>query len=282
LGLRVDFNNIYGTFVTPRFHAKYNFTDNLVIRISAGKGYRTANVLAENTGVFVSSRTLIIKEDFKPEEAWNYGTNFTAKFKVAPKRELVFNLDFYRTDFINQVIADIDTKVNEISFCNLTGKSYSNSFMIDMSVEPINRFEITAAFRYNDVKITMNNNLIEKPFVNKYKGLLTLSYATKFEKWKIDITNQFIGSSSLPNTSQNPTEFQLDKKSPAYFILHAQITKKFKLIDIYAGVENITDYKQKHPIIDPQNPFGDHFDASMIWGPISGRMFYAGLRFKIK
>jgi len=65
-------------------------------------------------------------------------------------------------------------------------------------------------------------------------------------------------------------------------MLFLQITRRFKRIDIYAGSENITNFVQNNPIIAPENPFGQYFDSSIIWGPIIGRMFYAGLRFKIE
>ena len=281
-GIRTDFNSLYGVFITPRVHAKYNITHDFVIRTSAGKGYRTANIFAENSAIFLSSRVLVIEEEFKPEEAWNYGINFTRKFHLSDKKEANFNLDFYRTDFVNQLVTDINSDVNEVRFYNLKGQSYSNSFQAEMSIEPIKRLDISTAFRFNDVHVTMDDELIEKPLINKYKGLLTVSYATKFKKWMIDITNQFVGTSNLPDLSENPVEFRTDEKSPSYYILHVQITKRFKNLDIYAGAENLTNYTQHNAIIDAENPFGEYFDASMIWGPIDGRRFFVGLRLKLK
>lgn len=280
-GIRVDSHNLYGIFFTPRLHMKYNINHFLIVRASAGKGYRTANIFAENQAIFSSSRILVIEEDFKAEEAWNYGINFTGKLNLQNNKKANLSIDFYRTDFVNQLIADINADVNEIRFYNLKGRSYSNSFQAEISLEPIKRFDISAALRLNDVHVSMNNELIEKPLVNKYKGLLTLSYATKFNKWMIDFTNQFVGTSSLPELSDNPVEFKTDERSPSYYILHAQITKRFKHLDIYAGAENLTNYKQKNLIIDAENPFGENFDASMVWGPVTGRKFFAGIRFKI-
>ena len=281
-GIRTDFNNLYGVFITPRIHAKYNLSHDFVIRASAGKGYRTANIFAENSAILLSSRVLVLEEDFKPEEAWNYGVNFTGTFHLKDKKEASFNIDFYRTDFVNQLVADINSDVNEIRFYNLNGQSYSNSFQAELSIEPIKRLDISTAFRFNDVHVTMGDELIEKPLINKYKGLFVVSYATKFKKWMIDLTNQFVGTSYLPDLSGNPIEFQTEEKSPSYYILHAQITKRFKNLDVYAGVENLTNYTQQNAIIDAENPFGDHFDASMIWGPVDGRRFFVGLRLKIK
>ncbi len=281
-GIRTDFNSLYGTFVTPRVHAKYNLSHDFIIRASAGKGYRTSNIFAENSAIFLSSRVLIIDEEFKPEEAWNYGVNFTGTIHLQDKKEAGFNIDFYRTDFVNQLVADINSDVNEIRFYNLKGQSYSNSFQAEMSIEPIKRLDVSTAFRFNDVHVTMGEELIEQPLINKYKGLVVVSYATKFKKWMVDITNQFVGTSNLPDLSGNPVEFQTDEKSPSYYILHVQITKRFKNMDLYAGAENLTNYTQQNAIIDAENPFGEHFDASMIWGPIDGRRFFIGLRLKLK
>lgn len=64
--------------------------------------------------------------------------------------------------------------------------------------------------------------------------------------------------------------------------MNAQVTRSFsKLFDLYIGVENLFHFKQNDPIIDPANPNGQYFDASLIWGPITGRMLYAGLRYKL-
>lgn len=281
-GMRVDFHNLYGTFFTPRLHVKYSVNHHLAFRASAGKGFRTANIFAENQTIFASSRSLIIEDELKQEEAWNYGINASGDIHYGHHKELRWNLDFYRTDFINQIVADINANMNEIRFYNLKGNSYSNSFQAELSLEPIKRFDVSAAFRMNDVHISMNDELIEKPYVNKYKGLLTLSYATKFKKWSIDITNQLNGSSALPDLSQNPEAYHIEKRSPAYYILHVQITKRFKHIEIYAGSENLTNYRQDNLIIDPENPFGNNFDASVIWGPVMGRKIFAGLRINIK
>ena len=37
---------------------------------------------------------------------------------------------------------------------------------------------------------------------------------------------------------------------------------------IYVGGENITDRRQRQPIIDAANPYGPNFDATMVWGAI--------------
>ena len=282
LGIRADFHNIYGTFFTPRIHLKYNLDDKTTIRASSGKGYRTANIFAENTALMASSRNFVFVEDLKQEQAWNHGINLTRKFKTWNNQQLTFNIDYYRTDFINQIIVDVDADFHEVRFYNLNGKSYSNSFQTEISTELFEGFDVTVAFRYNDVKVTIDEDLIEKPLSNKFKGLFVLSYATKYDKWVFDVTNQFIGQTRLPNTSDNPVEYQLSTYSPSYYVLHVQITRNFRRIEFYIGGENLTNYTQKQPIIAANEPFGNYFDASVVYAPLIGRTFYGGIRLKFK
>ena len=49
--------------------------------------------------------------------------------------------------------------------------------------------------------------------------------------------------------------------------------------EIYTGGENLTGYRQSNPVPDAPNPFSRYFDASLVWGPATGRMIYAGARF---
>ncbi|MCF8366311.1 MAG: TonB-dependent receptor [Bacteroidales bacterium] len=280
-GIRADFHNIYGTFYTPRFHVKYNLSQKTIARASVGKGYRTAKVLAENATLLASSRQIVSTEKLQQEEAWNYGINLTHYFDIRGK-DLTLSADFYRTDFQNQVVVDVDSDVSQIKIYNLNGLSYSNSFQVEASYELIERLDVVAAFRINDVKVTMNDELLQKPLVNKYKGLLTLSYATNLNKWQFDFTSQINGDGRLPNTSMNPVEYQRPEAYPAYTILNAQITKFFKTWSIYVGGENLMNYTQENPIVAPDDPFGPYFDASMVYGPVMGIKIYAGLRFALE
>jgi outer membrane receptor for ferrienterochelin and colicins len=282
LGLRADQNSLFGTFITPRTHLKWNIAENTVLRGSAGKGFRTANVFSENVGILASSRELVFVEDFKVESAWNYGLNITQTIPLDENRNITLSADYYHTDFQNRVIVDMDRDPGFAYFYNLEGKSYSNSFQTDLTVQAFEGFELSAAYRYNDVKVTIDNLLREAPFVARHKGLFVLSYATRFDKWQFNMTNQFVGKSRLPETMASPVEYQRPGYSDSHYILHAQITRRFRNLDLYIGGENLTNFIQKNPIIAADEPFGDYFDTSFVWGPILGRMFYLGIRYAIK
>lgn len=280
-GFRLDYNSLYGLFWTPRIHAKWAITESSSLRATAGKGYRTPNIFIENTALMTSSRQFVVTEELKAEEAWNAGISFTQTFKIK-NRECSFIVDYFYTDFVNQIIVDVDRDIHHVYFYNLNGKSYSHSAQAELILYPIKHLELTLAYRYNNVKETIDGKLRDKPLASQHKGIVNVSYATKFEKWKFNITAQIHGNQRLPDTDMNPEIYRLPKTSPAFVTFNAQITKKFKYVEIYVGVENFTNYKQDNPIIAAENPFGEYFDASMIWGPISGATGYAGLRLTLK
>jgi hypothetical protein len=80
----------------------------------------------------------------------------------------------------------------------------------------------------------------------------------------------------------DPGDMSINSFSPWYSMVSGQISKGFLWGNIYIGGENLLNFKQENPIINPEDPFSDSFDASMVWGPVAGRMIYTGIRYKIK
>ena len=287
-GLRGDYHNSYGFFMTPRAHLRYLLNEDLVLRLSAGRGQRTAQILSENIGMFSSSRELIINGDGsdKPygldaEVAWNYGMNLTWDFEL-DYRDGTLSFDFYRTQFQNQIVVDIDSDVRKIMFYNLQGESFSNSFQAQVDYEVLKRFDMRIAYRWYDVKTTYGDDLMQKPFVAYHRAFINLAYNTR-NAWKFDATLNWQDEKRLPSTMDNPVKYQRLDHSPSFFLLNAQISKSWKeRFDVYLGVENIFDYTQKDPIIAADQPFSEFFDASMVWGPVFGRNIYFGIRYNIK
>ncbi|MFA8299928.1 MAG: TonB-dependent receptor domain-containing protein [Hyphomicrobiales bacterium] len=277
-GIRADFHNVYGTFYTPRLHVRYMINENNILRASVGKGYRSPNVIAENSYLLASNAEFKFIDTPKQEKAWNFGLNFTKYIDIAG-RQLTLNLDAYRTEFENQIIIDRDSDVSSIYIYNLNGQSYSNSFQIEGNIELFRNFDLTMAYRYNDVKMTINNKLKTAPLYNRFKGLVTGSWASRLKRWQIDLTAQLNGDSRLPDKySRNG----IDQHSPVYTIINSQVTRNFKNWAVYLGSENMTNYKQDNPIYSANDPFDKSFDASTIWGPISGIKVYAGFKYTIK
>lgn len=270
-GLRGDYSDLYGAFVTPRAHIKCSVSDLLKLRFSAGKGYRTPRPMLDNHTLLASSRDIIIDDNLKQEEAWNYGATASFDIDIFDKC-LIVNLEYYYTNFINQVVTDVDSDIHQVHFYNLDGISYSHTFQIDATYPFFEGFSLLGAFRYNDVKTTINGVLRDKPLSSRYKGLVTATYKTPLEIWQFDLTLQINGDGRLPDGFGT---------FDAYPILNAQILKWFRWGNIYIGGENLTNFKQKNPIIGYDNPWGENFDATMIWGPVDGIMVYAGIKWKL-
>ncbi len=277
-GIRGDENSLYGFLVTPRLHVKYDVSDFFHFRASVGKGYRGVNIIAENTPLLASSRTLYIANDLDIEEAWNFGLNGICYIPIG-ERQMTLSAEYYRTVFQNQVVVDMDRDAHAIYFSNLEGESYSNSFQVEASYQLLKGLDVKAAYRMTDVKSSYHGELRKKPLVSDYKGLITTSYQTARQTWQLDFTTQFNGGGRLPDP--DPVNPLWGKSFGAYTILNAQITRYFKRWSVYIGSENMTDFTMDAPIIDAANPWGDNFDSSIAWGPIHGRKIYGGFRFAI-
>lgn len=290
-GLRYDYHNIFGGFVTPRFHLAYAPDDFTMLKFSAGHGSRTANILADNgyllasaNSVYVNNKLLVENpaelDKLDMEKAWNFGVQLNRKF-ILFDRMLNINLDYYRTNFTNQVVVDNETEAGKVNFYNLTGDSYSNCYQAEVKYELIPRFDVTAAFRYNDVKSTIGDELKRVALQSKFKGLLNLSYYTNMKKWQFDFTAQFNGPGRIPLNQAISPDLQSDSFD-TFTVMNAQVTKFFRKWSIYAGCENIGDFTQDHPILGADQPWSSGFDSSKIWGPVHGRKFYLGIRFALE
>ena len=122
--------------------------------------------------------------------------------------------------------------------------------------------------------------------MSKHRGFLNIAYSsrkTKNRQWKADLTTQWIGSQRIPFTKDNDQEFQLTQRSEDYLLINGQLTRIFSNeIEAYLGIENALNYTQKNPILSSEDPYNKHFDSSLIWAPIFGRMIYLGFRFTLK
>jgi len=289
-GLRIDTHNLLGTYITPRLHIRYVPWEKGVLRASIGQGRKSANVFAENQQLFASSREIDIQSSggkiygLDPEVAWNYGVSYLQGFNLFNRKgDITF--DYYRTHFQNQVVVDWENP-QRISFYNLDGESYANSFQTEINYFINDNLNLRLAYKYFDIQTDYTSGKLSKPLTPNHRLFANISYETKkidnIKQWKFDLTYNFIGEQRLPDTSINPLEYQFEEYSNSYSLLNTQITKVFtEKFEMYFGVENLTDLKQKNPILASDDPFGDSFDSTIIYAPIFGRMLYSGLRFKI-
>lgn len=274
-GFRADYHNNSQYHYTPRVNVKYNPTDDLALRISAGKAFRISNIFVEHSNFLASNRIVKVKENLLPEVAWNMGFNLTYCFRLFGK-EGIINADAYRTEFENQIVVDIENP-GFLNFYNLNGKSFANTLQIDLGYELVERLNIKLAYKINEVKIEYENRgLLQPPLTQRDRALVNFSYANTSKDWEFDFTTNFFGESRLPAHQEVKDAF-----SNPFFVHNSQITKRYDNIEVYIGAENILNFTQDNPIKIADNPTDENFDASIVYAPINGRMIYLGLRYKL-
>ncbi|MDD2329393.1 MAG: TonB-dependent receptor [Bacteroidales bacterium] len=278
-GARADYNTLYGWLFTPGVNLRYNFMEELVFRATAGRGFRTPNSITDNIGVLSTGRRILFEGTPGPEEAWTYGLNLTLGLPFGREGSSTLSLEYFRTDFVNQLIADQEflsyAPVPSILFYNLEGRSFTNTWQADFTTEPFDGFSVLATFRYNDSKVNMKGQgLRDRPLTSKFKGVLNLQYTTPADSWVFDVTAQLNGPARIPAFAAGGE----DHYSPVFPMFFAQITRKFNKVELYAGGENLLNYRQPDPIISADDPFSGNFNASIIWGPLMGIRIYAGMR----
>ena len=293
-GLRGDwFNHVTGGAarfrVSPRVTLKYMPIDEIVIRANGGRGLRYSTPLVDNIGVFSTGKQYVgAYNDHILEDAWTFGGNVTYYMPFGASSNTYLSFDYFRTQFTQQMVVDYEMDPTQICFYALNGnRSYTDNYQLDFSVDPIERFNITATFRYTNAKIELaGKGLVEKPMTSRFKGVLNLQYATNLNKWIFDFTASLNGSCRVYDFMESLTDkdgnlLYKNGRTPVYPLLYAQVTRRFKGWDVYLGAENLTNFRQQNSIIGASNPRQPSFDASCIWGPLMGIKAHIGFRFTL-
>ena len=280
LGARVDYHNMYGWEFTPRANYKLNLTEDMSIRLTAGRGFRVSNYMTDNLSLMATNLPWKIDQDILPEVSWNFGGSWLWNFKLFDHKA-TWGIDYYHTLFTNQLIVDRDESIDYIHIKNLDGRSFSNALQTDFKFEPLSRFEIKLAYKFLDVRATTGGKLETLMMVPQHRGFINLGYETRNHRWSYDLTFSVFGKQRLAKLQRPDGTFTEDNWSKPYPMLSAQVTHRFKKFEIYVGGENILDYRLKNPIIGVENPFGERFDATRIYAPIFGINVYAGFRISL-
>ena len=292
-GVRVDEHNILGTIVTPRLHARWSATEQTSLKLVAGTGFRTPNVLMEELGVWASNRTWKVSEALEPEKGWNVGLNVTSKFKLL-YRDADFSVDGYWTEFQNRAVVDLDADAHAVEIYNLgdrTSRSLTGQAELGWSLH--RRWDMRMAYRY--VHATTERKGAEEagttldPYVPKHRAFTQWSYHSKPNandaQWNADFTVQWVGPQRIPRPDVLFDNRAASELEDDFVVVNGQISRVFAPgIDVYLGVENILNFKQQNPIVgwdlayQDDQAFQENMDASLVYGPIFGRMVYVGGR----
>lgn len=296
LGLRADRHNLGGNQFSPRLNLKYNPTDRAAIRFSAGRGWRSPNLLVDNLNWLPSSREVRLPAQGEPgrinpnpgflglESSWNYGVNYTQDFSLGG-RDGQLMVDAFRTVFNNQIIVDAEQDIQTLRLYQLDGLSRANSFLVSLNYEVLPLIDVKLAFKYNDVQQTYETNgLREVPLTPRHRALATIGYDGK--RFKAHLNYHWTGEQRLIDFDGIPEDIFLPhpQRTPSFGLLNVNFTYVANgKTEYYFGAENLTNRTQSNAIIGAWEPFdGGYFDASQVYQPLFGRLFYAGVRYTIK
>ncbi len=284
-GLRGDYNSYFEEFfATPRLHLRYAVSENTTLRAGGGRGQRTPIVMSENLSALASSRDLNFEnvQPLQPEIAWNYGASIAQDFPIGNK-EIKLTVDGFYTWFKSKLVADLDFDRNAVYFLQPEG-SRSFSLLSQIDYEIVKNFNARVAYKYLDAQDNFIEGFAQSYLIPKHRAFLNLAYETE-NRWKFDGTLNWFGPKNLPdreNPVPGPPIIAIDD-SPDFFTVNSQINKEFQNgLEIFVGVDNLLNFKQRNPIVSPENPFGPDFDTNYTWGPIFGRNIYAGVYFTIE
>lgn len=303
LGTRLDYDPRHGTIFTPRLAYRYKPSDDDIIRLNAGTGFRVVNLFTEEHAALTGARDVIITETLNPEASYNLTLNYLKKLYL--KNGMYFTLDTsaWYTHFTNAIIPDYDTNPNQIIYDNLDG--YSTSKGLNFNVDAVLNSSIKASIgaTYQDVSKVEDGERTQQILTEQYSGVWSISYKNYATNLTFDYTGTVYGPMRLPLLSD------LDPRreySPTWSIQNIQITyDKVKNMEIYGGVKNLLNWtpNRGNPFIiaranDPfdqnvdfnangdvmatdQNPYALTFDPSYVYGPNQGIRFFLGLRYKL-
>ena len=294
VGLRGDYSTVRGEYyydakdkflVTPRSHIRWAITPRTTLRASAGMGYRRQNLVTDNIWMMTTSRNIDasrLNDDM--ESAATFGGSLSQTFPLAGDDQATISFDYFRTQFFNTMVFDQETADNSILIYNSNGKSFTDNYQVDFNWTPFKGFDLFATFRYTNAKMTLEQGgeqvLVERPLTSRYKGLINIQYAVR--RWVFDVTAQLNGPMRLPELDGNLLKaVENPELSPVYPMFFAQVSYKMSNLTIYAGCENVANFKQMQPIQGFEAPYAEGFNSSMVWGPLSGIKGYVGIRLNI-
>lgn len=304
LGARYDYNSDHGSIFTPRFAYKFKATDNDIIRLNAGTGFRVVNLFTEEHAALTGSREVIVEEKLKPEQSYNVNLNYLKKIYTENGTFIGIETSAWYTYFTNSIIPDYDTNPNQIIYKNLDGFAVTTGISTNVDVVFQNGLKLILGATYMDVSKTENDIKTRQILTEKFSGTWAISY--RIQKFFIDIdyTGNIYGPMRLPLLGENDPRKEY---SPTWSIQNIQFTyNKLKNIEIYMGIKNLLNWTPNkgnpfiiarandpfdenvqygsngNVLVTPENPYGLTFDPSYVYGPNQGIRSFFGVRYTLK
>lgn len=303
LGGRYDYDSRHGNIFTPRAAYRFKFTDNDIIRLNAGTGFRVVNLFTEDHAALTGSRDVIIAEELKPERSFNVNLNYLKKIYGDNGTFVGLDASLFYTNFQNVIIPDYDTNPNQIIYDNLNGTSISKGISANVDVAFYNGLKLMIGGTIQDVSNTEDGVKERQILTESYSANWSVSYDIRTRDLTIDYTGNLYGPMRLPTLGDNDPRSDF---SPAWSIQNIQLSYDgIENLEFYGGVKNLLDWtpNRGNPFIiarandpfdkevtfdangnavaTPNNPNALTFDPSYVYGPNQGIRSFFGVRYTL-
>ena len=304
LGFRYDYNSIHGDIFTPRLAYKWSITENDILRLNAGTGFRVVNLFTEDHAALTGARDVVIKNELKPEKSYNVNLNYIKKVYLKNGGFVGFDLTGWYTYFTNVIYPDYETNPNQIIYDNLNGHAVTTGVSANIDVSLPFGLNLLVGATLMDV-YTEEDGTRERPLLTeRFTGTWAVTYQFKKLKLAVDYTGNIYGPMRLPLLGE------LDPRlpnSPTWSIQNIQFTYRgFKQIEIYGGIKNLLNWtpNKGNPFIiartedpfdknikfdgngnvlsTPDNPYALTFDPTYVYAPNQGIRGFLGFRINIR
>tara|TARA_R110002051_G_scaffold180913_2_gene250332 strand:+ start:10004 stop:12280 length:2277 start_codon:yes stop_codon:yes gene_type:complete len=303
MGARYDYDSRHGSIFTPRGAYRFKFTENDILRLNAGTGFRVVNLFTEEHAALTGSREVVISEELKPERSFNINLNYLKKIYGDNGTFVTLDASMFYTNFQNVIIPDYDTNPNQIIYDNLNGKSVSQGVSANMDIVFPSSFKIMIGGTLQDVSNTEDGITNRQILTESYSANWGLTYTVRPWNLTIDYTGNLYGPMRLPTLGDNDPRKDF---SPTWSIQNIQFSyDAIKNFEIYAGVKNLLNWTPNNgnpfiiarandpfdkevtfdsngnAVATPNNPNALTFDPSYVYGPNQGIRSFLGLRYTL-
>ncbi|WP_367391795.1 TonB-dependent receptor [Lewinella sp. LCG006] len=305
LGLRYDYNEDHGAILTPRFAYKWSLSDQDILRLNAGTGFRVINLFTEEHAALTGAREVVIEEQLAPEQSYNVNLNYSRKTCLPQGGFVGLELAAWYTHFTNVIYPDYETNANQIIYANLDGKAVTQGISANLDVSLSNGLSLLLGATFMDVSTEENGIKERQILTERFTGTWAITYPFWNNKLTFDYTGNVYGPMRLPLLGA------LDPRapvSPVWSIQNIQFTYRAEShVEIYTGIKNLLNWtpwkNQEAPIIarafDPfdrgvtfdnngnalpteNNPHALTFDPSYVYGPNQGIRLFVGMRYHLE
>ena len=278
-GLRLDHHEEHGLIASPRASLKWEPFHDTALRLNAGTGFRVVNLFAEDHAALTGAREVVIAEALEPERSRSVALNLNQIVEFGPN-PMMIDVDAFFTRFSNKIVPDYDQNPNLIVYDNLHGHSVSRGVSVSLNQNvAFDRLLYTLGATLQDVYSVEEGERARELFAPEYTAVWGLTYNHPRPMVILDYSGRLTGPMRLPEYDE---PFRRPTQSRTYSVHDLQVKLKLESgVEFYGAVNNVFDFTQGSPLIDPGNPFGDAFDTAYVWGPIHGRELLLGARFGI-